>query len=398
MSRNEKLILGIFSGFAFSYAVSSVFVNMYLYRYLDGMAALTVFNLFQFTIMPLGFYVAGHLVNVIGKKWTLIAGLLGFIVFYALLLVLGERSASYLYLLGSVNGLANGFFWYSFNILITHITQESTRGRFFAWFGALGSVASALAPMVSTLLLGISPTLETGYFRLFGFVVAVSVAIGAAALALRVEERPERFRVLDKLLPGKEDGWRFAILVNLVYGVREGANWSILSVLVLKAAGNDVRAGTLSIVFALVGTAANVLGGRFFGPRRSLAFWGWGSLAALGASVLLVALPTPVGAAIAGSVWRAAEALVILPLNVALYGVLSAYEKKEGGIAGRNIAMETVLNLGRTLGSLAFLLLSYATPFYAEILFPVVSLAFPVSFLIYRRFSISARSILSEQS
>jgi hypothetical protein len=186
--------------------------------------------------------------------------------------------------------------------------------------------------------------------------------------------------------------------VNLVYGVREGANWSILSVLVLKAAGNDVRAGTLSILFALVGAAANILGGRFFGPRRSLAFWGWGSMAALGASVLLVALPTPVGAAIAGSVWRAADALVILPFNVALFGVLSAYEKKEGSIAGRNIAMETVLNLGRTLGSLAFLLLSYATPFYAEILFPVVSLAFPVSFLIYRRFSISARSILSEQS
>jgi len=57
--------------------------------------------------------------------------------------------------------------------------------------------------------------------------------------------------------------------------------------------------------------------------------------------------------------------------------------------------METILNVGRTIGSLAFLFLSFATPLYAEILFPMVSLALPVSFLVYRRFSLSARSILS---
>ncbi len=386
VSRNERLVIYIATCLSFSQAVSSVFANMYLYRYLEGIAALTAYNLCTFALMPVAFYAAARGASLFGKKAVLIAGLGCFVVFYALLLGLGERAAQRLVPLGSLSGIAHGFFWYAFNIVITEATTEESRGRFFGWYGAFGAASGAAAPAVSSVLLSLAPSLESGYAAIFALTVALLLSTAAAAASLRLPDSRVRFTVLDKLRPGTEPGWRFIVGANFVYGIRDGANWSVLSVLVLKAAGGDIPAGRLTVLFALFGVAANLAGGRALTARRGLRFWLWGSLSALVSSVLLVAFPVWAGAAVAGSLWRVGEALVLLPFNVAVYNILSEYQQREGSIAGRNVAMEFVLNLGRALGAGAFLGLSFATDRYAELLFPLVTLALPASFLIYRKY------------
>lgn len=385
MSRNERLVLAIYAGLSFSYAVSSVFVNMFLYRYLDGTADLAAYNLYLFGLMPFGFYAGGKLALALGEKATLVVGLGLFIAFYGILVLLGEASASYLYLLGGVNGLANGFFWFSFNAILTDVSDRPDSGRFFGAYGVTGAVAGAAAPAASALLLKLAPNLETGYGVLFAVILAVSAGMAAAAAALSLPPRRVPFRVADKVLPGRDPLWRYALWINLAFGVRDGANWSVFSVLVLKAAGGDVLAGSLAVVFAAAGAAANAVGGRLLNERNGAAFWAAGSALAVAAAVLLVAVPTPAAAAVAGSAVRIAEAVVFLPFNVALFAVFAEFRRREGSIAGRNIVVEAYLNLGRGLGVGAFLVASRFVPFYAEILFPLVSLALPLCSWIYLR-------------
>jgi len=387
MTRNEKSIIFIYTLYSFQAAVSAVFVSMYLYRFLSGIAELTVLNIFQFILMPLGFFIGGQGARRIGKKLVLIAGLILFVLFYGLLVILRERSASYLYILGGINGLANGFFWYSFNLFIAESNPQEGKGTFFGIFGALGAIAGAVAPAVSTAILGFFPKVERGYLFLFVLIIGLSLITALAALGMNSRESAERFTVRDKLIPGRDPSWHFALGVNLVYGLRDGASWSIFSVLVLKAAGGDVLAGKLSIVFAVVGAAANIGGGKIFSERRSVPLWGWGSLGALLSSIILVTAVNPLGAAVSGILWKIAEAAVTLSFTVAYFNILTAYVRREGNVAGRNIAVELVLNVGRTLGAVAFLGFSFVTPYYAEILFPLLTLAIPVSFLLYRRYS-----------
>ena len=386
MTRNEKAILFIFALYSFSASVSSVFVSMYLFRFLDSIAELTVFNIFQFALMPLGFYIGGHAARILGKRTVLIAGLSLFLVYYGLLVVLGEASARYLVPLGAANGLANGFFWFSFNLFIVDSHRADGRGGFFGAFGALGSIAGAIAPAASTFLLGVFPRIETGYSVLFLVILFITLAMILAAFFLSSTDSGQRFTVVDKLRPGREPGWRFALAANLLYGLRDGASWSILSVLVLKAAGGDLLAGRLSFLFAVVGALAHALGGLILTERRGVLLWGWGSVGAVLSALLLIAVPTPLGALAAGTIWRAAEAAITLPFMVAFFNVLKYYGSREGNLAGRNIAVEIVLNLGRTLGAAAFLGLSFLTPHYVEILFPLVTLAFPGTFLVYRTY------------
>jgi len=387
ISRSAKTVLFIHAGMAFSNAVSTVFVNMYLYRFLEGLAEITVFNLFQFALIPIGFHLAALAARRHGKVPVLVSALWLFVAFYGLLLALGERSGGFLPILGAVNGLATGAFWYPFNIAIAQVQRGEGEGRFFGLYGALGAAASALAPLASTAALVLSPRVEAGYAIIFASIVALSLAMGAAALALRLpRDRGGPIRVLPRLRSRGDPGWAFVLRANLVWGIRDGASWSVMSILVLKAAGSDAAAGRLSVIFALVGIGANYAAGRAFLDRRGSAFWGFGSLLALGASGLLVAAATPLGALLSGSLWKVGEALLLLPYNAAYFGLLARYLEAEGDLAGRSVAMELTLNAGRALGAGLFLALSYATPLYAEILYPAVTLALPGSWLIYRRY------------
>jgi hypothetical protein len=172
--------------------------------------------------------------------------------------------------------------------------------------------------------------------------------------------------------------------VSFAWGLRDGANWSIISILILQGAGSETAAGYLSVGFALLGIAANYAAGRTCVPARYSAFWGWGSLLALAAALAISFFPTMGGAIALGVIGKISDTLILIPFNAAFLGVLGGYQRDEGTGAGRNVASEVWINAGRTVGTLAFLALSAFTADYARILLPIVTLAVPATWLIYR--------------
>jgi MFS transporter, YQGE family, putative transporter len=388
-SRAARIDILIGTGFAFSSSVSTIFVSMYLYRYLDGIASLTVFNLGQFILMPLGFYCAAFVARKAGNRSALGIGLGLFVAFYGLLVLLGERSSGHLVALGVLSGLANGFYWFPFNLITATVAEGADKGRFYGVSAALASAANAIGPLASTLAITLAPRPEAGYTYLFASIVAVMAVMTFAAFALPAEARSsEPVKVMRYLrLRGAEGRWRFALEASFLYGLRDGANWSVMSILILQGSGGETVAGYLAIGFAAFGIAANYLGGRTLKPRLYSAFWLWGSIAALVSAFAISLSPTLGGAIASGVLWKAAEALVLIPFNAAFLGSLARYIREEGGAAGRNVAAEVALNAGRAIGVVAFLVLSAFTPSYAQILFPALTFAVPATWLVYRRYA-----------
>jgi MFS transporter, YQGE family, putative transporter len=375
------------TGLSFSTAVSNVFVSMYLYRWLEGIAELSVFNLGQFVLMPVAFVLAALLARRLGDRSVLVVGLGLFVLFYGLLVALAEASSRHLVALGVLSGFANGFFWFPFNIILARAADESDKGRFFGITGALGSAAMAAGPLLSTLALRFAPRPEIGYSLLFASIALVTATMGIAAFSLPNDRSPAPLALMRHLRPRRNGRWSFALWCNLAYGIRDGANWSIMSILILQGAGSELRAGYLAIGFAALGIAVNYIAGAGLTPRRYSSFWGWGSLVGLASALVIALSPNLAGAIVSGTLWKVGETLVFLPFSAAYYGILARYISEEGGAAGRTIAAETWLNAGRTIGAGAFLALSYLTADYARILFPIVSLALPATWLVYRRYS-----------
>jgi MFS transporter, YQGE family, putative transporter len=386
-SRDARVSIAVGTGLSFANAVSTVFVSMYLYRWLDSIALLTVFNLGQFVVIPLGFALAALVARRFGNRSAMALGLALFVAFYGLLVALGEGSSRHLVALGVINGLANGLFWFPFNIVTARAADGTDKGRFFGLSGVLSSAAMAAGPLVSTLAISLAPLPETGYSILFLSIVAVMAAMTAAALSLRNDASRVPISIVRHLRSRGDGRWGFALRVSFVSGLRDGASWSVMSILILQGAGSETAAGYLAIAFAVLGIAANYLVGRALVPGRYSSLWGWGSLAAMASALVIVLWPTLPGAAVSGTLWKASEALVFMPFSAAFLGVLAGYLKEEGGAAGRNIAAEIVLNAGRAIGAGSFLVLSLFTADYARILFPLLTLAVPATWLVYRRYA-----------
>ncbi len=385
LSKEARGVLAINTGLALSYSVSSVFVNMYLYRWLDTLAEITVFNLFQFALIPISFVLAAWLTRHRGYRFSIVLGLVLFAVFYALLIALGEQSARWLWLLGALNGFANGIFWFPFNIVLARAAEGSDRGQFFGLWGALGSVAGAFGPIAATIAIDISPRPEIGYMTIFAVVGLILALMAGLALGIQGGSSRARVKVAPYMRGRGDRPWSFALGANLAWGFRDGANWSVMSLLVLEAAGSDSKAGILTVAFDVFGGVANYLAGRLMKPARLSRFWFWGSIAGIISSLILVLAPSPMGAAGSGLLWRCAEAFALLPFNSVFFGILARRMDDPAEMAGRNIAAEITLNLGRALGSAAFLGLSFLTKDYAKILFPLVTLSLPLTWILYRR-------------
>jgi hypothetical protein len=385
-SRTARIDIFISTGFAFSSSVSTVFVSMYLYRWLDSLASLTVFNLGQFILMPVGFILAALVARRWGNRMSLGIGLALFVAFYGLLVLMGESSARHLIELGVLSGLANGFYWFPYNLITSQAAEGSDKGRFYGISGALASAANALGPLVSTLAITLAPRPELGYSWLFLSIVAVMATMAVATFALPQDSSREPLRVARYLrLRGADGRWRFALGASFAWGLRDGANWSIVSILILQGAGSESAAGYLAIGFSLLGIVASYLAGRAFTPPRYSAFWGWGAALAMVAALAISLMPNMVGAVALGAVGKISDTLILIPFNAAFLGVLARYQRDEGSAAGRNIAAEISINAGRTIGTTLFLVLSFFTADYARLLLPIVTLAVPWSWLIYRR-------------
>lgn len=384
-SRMARIDIFIATGFAFTSAISTVFVSMYLYRWLDSLAELTVFNLGQFVLMPMGFVLAALVARRFGNRSALSLGLGLFVAFYGLLVLLGENAARHLVALGVLSGLANGFYWFPYNLITAKAAEGSDKGRFYGVSGALSSMANAVGPLVSTLAISLAPRAEIGYSYLFLSIVAVMAIMTVAAFALPRDASQTSLSVWRYLrLRGSDGRWRFSLEASFAWGLRDGANWSIISILILQGAGSETAAGYLSVGFALFGIAANYAAGRVCIPARYSAFWGWGSLFAMVAAMAISLFPTMGGAIALGVIGKLSDTLILIPFNAAFLGVLGGYQRDEGTGAGRNIASEVWINAGRTVGTLAFLALSAFTADYARILLPIITLAVPATWLIYR--------------
>ena len=67
LNRNEKLLVLINAIYFIAATMSAVFVNVYLYTFTGSIYSMTTYAIVRFTMIPLGFYIAG----IVSRRWSL---------------------------------------------------------------------------------------------------------------------------------------------------------------------------------------------------------------------------------------------------------------------------------------------------------------------------------------
>lgn len=277
LDRQAALLLAVQAMFAVANALSGTFVPVYLWKTSHSFMLIGWFTLCHYLISCITFWLAGKWVKERNKMNSLRAGIVLSGIFYLMVLLLGEQAASYMLLLGVIQGMASGFFWLAYNVVYFEITEPDNRDRFNGWAGLLVSGSGMLAPWISGLLITAFAG-NTGYRIIFSLSLLVFVV--AAVISFFLKRRPiagsydwgHAWRTLrSRHLP-----WRHVFLALTAQGMREGTFMFLVGLMVYIATTNERKLGDFTLWTSLVGLLAFWIIGRLMKPhmRRLSMLWG----------------------------------------------------------------------------------------------------------------------------
>lgn len=125
LSKDASALLAIGMLFLAGLMIAATFVNVYLIRLTDDMGLMILQNIAVYAALLFAFVLGTKYVKK-GNMLTLLRiGLLANMLYYLLILVLKEKAGTYLIALGMFNGFGQGFYYFTFNILVGKLTSEN---------------------------------------------------------------------------------------------------------------------------------------------------------------------------------------------------------------------------------------------------------------------------------
>jgi YQGE family putative transporter len=288
---------------AFGQALADSFVNVYLFRLSEGYRSVILFQIWRTLGIPTGFYLAAALARASSTAWAYRAGVLGFQAFFLAVLLLGKSSLSALPFLGMLQGLAIGFYWLGWGVLVLEMVRDQERDAFFGTgLAGLGLASIVGGPAAGLFLSGWQGL--GGYFWLF--LLASGVFFSSTWISFSLKGSPLPKGRFGQVLRVKHPpAWRGILWASYASGIRDGILAYLIALLVYQVSSSEAKLGGYSGWVALLGVAGAWLAGRLSRPEKR-GFW----MMAGAASLTLATL---------GLVWR------VSLWTLWIYGTLTAF-------------------------------------------------------------------------
>ncbi|QHW35232.1 MFS transporter [Paenibacillus rhizovicinus] len=338
-------------------ALSGTFLPIYLWKSSQSFALVGYFNLTQFVVSGLTFWLAGKWVKEHNKMNSLRFGVALSGLFYFVVLMLGKAAVTYAVPLGIMIGIGNGLFWLAFNVVYFEVTEPGNRDRFNGWAGLLGSGAGIVAPWISGWLITMSKG-ERGYHIIFtvsSIIFAVAVVL---SFWLKKRESSGTYEWLHGFRQLREPGnpWRHAVPAIICQGVREGVYMFFVGLLVFLATKNEGKLGNFSLVTSLVALVSFWLIGRMLKPERRRAAMLIGSIAVTAVIAPLFWPLSYTTLLIFGIGTALFMPLYIIPMTSTVFDLIGSTEDSAKQREEFVILREAGLTVGRMIGVAAYLL------------------------------------------
>jgi YQGE family putative transporter len=351
-----RLLLLVNALFACANALSGAFVNVYLWKTKQDFAMIGWFALSHQVAMALTFVIAGKYVKERNKMNALRFGVALAALFYMLVLLMGSAAANWVVLLGGVQGLSSAFFWLAFNVLYFEVTDRENRDVFNGWAGLLGSAVGMAAPWISGFL--ITRMDNTLGYRLI-FSISLGVFVVGAIVSFFLKRRPaqpnyEWFYGI-KQLRQKGNIWRNAYPALLAQGVREGVFGFLIGLMVFIATNNELQLGNFALITSAVSLFAFFMAGKLVKPgRRSIPML----LGAIAMTLVILLFFWKVDYTtllIFGIVVALFFPLYSIPITSSVFDLIGMNTESAEHRVEYVVLRETALNMGRILGTTAFI-------------------------------------------
>lgn len=267
LSRNTTFLLMIGCLFNAGLVIAATFVNVYLLRLTSNMGLMILQNIANNLMIVIGFVIGTQYTQKGGRMLNLLrVGITSVILYYALVLFLKEKASDYLIILGLFNGIGQGFYYFTFNILVGKLLKAEERSKFFSYQSSFSYIFGVIAPAVSGYII-VKFTELTGYYVLFATAVFVFILAIFFSLELRKVEVHENYSILPVLKEKGNKYWNIKKYISFTYALREVIYAQIYTVVAYLIISNEAIIGNLSSIMSLVGVLSSLLIASKFTPQ-----------------------------------------------------------------------------------------------------------------------------------
>lgn len=356
-SRDAKIFMAIQTLFVLSTSLSATFVNVYMWHLTSDLRYIGMYNIVVFSFVPLAFVLSGVIARRKGINTCSRLGVLGYIVFYLVILIMKDGVKDYLLILGAFYGLGMGFYYFGNNTLVYHYTESENRSHFLGLSGAMGSVMGTIAPIVSGWII-VSNTSLRGYYLLFFASLLLFVVSIVLSYFLNQEKVMGKYQLKSILFNREDRSWNKLLMSNYISGFRDGALAYIVNILIFLVLKNELNMGKFTTVISVLGIASTYITGRLYKKKHQNTMLAAGAILSFAGTVILVVWTNFWGIVINGVLTSVFACFWGIPYSIMNYEIAGKRASKHNNMGDYMIAKEVPLALGRISGIVLYIVIS----------------------------------------
>lgn len=274
----ELLLLLIIGGlYSLGIFLSNTFVNVYLWKQSGDYKTIAVYNLAIHILQPMTFIIAGKMAKKIDRMIVLRLGVIFLSIFFLGVLIIGEKIATYNFMLGSLLGIGYGFYWLAFNVLTFEITEPDTRDFFNGFLGILQSFGGMIGPLLAgTIIAKMSG--NKGYTVIFSISFILFICAVLCSFFLKRRQATGEFLFKKVLLERKHNkNWQRILHAHVFEGLREGMFLFVITIWVFLITSSEFSLGIFNLTLSGVSFIFYFIAIKFIKPsirKKSILFGG----------------------------------------------------------------------------------------------------------------------------
>lgn len=258
LTKETKYLLIVGMLFLAGSNIASVFLNVYLVRLTNSIFIILFQNILNYVSLLIAFIIGTKFISKINLVTFLKTGIFSMIAYYLLILSLKEQAQLFLIPLGIFNGIGQGFYYFSFNLLTGQLVKESEQGCFFSYQQTFSYLFGIIMPSLSGYIISIYTKL-TGYYILF-FISALLLIIGIyMSIFIKGLTLNQNIRLLEVLKLKGNKYWNANKYYNFSNGIRDSIFNQIFTVFAYTIISNEQIIGQFNSIMACIGIFSSSL-------------------------------------------------------------------------------------------------------------------------------------------
>ncbi len=178
-------------------------------------------------------------------------------------MLLKEKNSTFLIPLGIFNGIGQGFYYFSFNLLIGQFVKENEQGKFFSFQQTFSYIFGVVTPTLSGYII-VSFTKLTGYYILFSVAVCLFIIGMIITNKMNGMKLKQNIKVFEVLKLKHNIYWNTNKYYNFSNGVRESIFNQIFTVFAYMIVSNEQMIGQYNSLMAMIGIMSSTFIASYF--------------------------------------------------------------------------------------------------------------------------------------